>query len=136
LDALQVDVLGLLLLGLVVLGASLSTYHPVPALVTLLLFFLRVLIIGLLQPLMGEDLRNCESFSGIQSDHAFDDGLGLISEVSREGELSLEDEFVEVFQVLRFERHRPAKHRKEQHPQAPRVHKEPFIAFVYYYFWG
>ena len=79
---------------------------------------------------MAEDLGDGESVLGVESDHVFDDLLGFLGEFVWKCKFPLQNQFVQVFQVLRLEGHSPAQHGKEEDPQGPHVHEEPLVAFV------
>lgn len=47
-----------------------------------------------------------------------------------EDEFTFQDELMQLFKRLRFERHCPIEHRVEQHSKGPHVHEESFVALV------
>ena len=113
LNVFEVDVILTSLASPLPVGATLAALLAVLVAVSVILLFfllLGLVLVGLLEPGVRENLGHGEALLWFQLDHAADQGLGLRAQLAWEGELALEDELVEVLQVSSFERHRSTQH--------------------------
>lgn len=77
-----------------------------------ILLVIRIVLIGLFEPVMRKYLRDCKSVSRVKLDHSLHYLLGVLAKLYRETELTFQDQFMKVLQVLGLERHCSAKHSK------------------------
>jgi hypothetical protein len=126
LDAFEIDVLRLLLLSALtvcwLLNASVSSFHTSVVLLMLMrryspmkistyastdwvviwlplivILIFRIILICLFEPVICQNLWNCESFSRIEPNHASYYLLSIFAEVYWEGKITFENELVEIF---------------------------------------
>lgn len=61
------------------------------------IFLLGVVLISFFQPWVTKYLRDGQTFTRVQFDHATHDSLGLVTEVNWEREITFQDKLVQVF---------------------------------------
>lgn len=98
--------------------------------VVLFFFLVRLVVVGFFEPGVREDLWHGQPLLWLELDHAFDECLRLWTQLGREGELSLQNELVQIFEVRRLKGHRSAQHSEEKDAEGPDVDEEAFIALV------
>ena len=99
---------GLPLVRLYILSTFL--YYCFVVLIRLILFGRIVIgltlhLIGLLEPVVAEDLRDCQSSLWLKLYHASDEVCGLCGEVIGDGVFTRKDQLVQIFEGWCFERH-------------------------------
>ena len=100
------------------------------------LLFIGVVLVGLFQPVVCQDLGNSQTFSRVQPNHALDYLLGVVTELHWESEIAFENQFMQVLQVLCLEGHGAAEHGVKENTKGPNVNEKPLVTLVYDDLWS